>query len=187
VGDNQIYEQLGTKKLERRGGNVTLIRCIAIALTFHAIDVRAADSVRTLDGFGEYKFGMTYEAVLKSRNDHNAKACNALKCIERETTILGIPVSVRAVFRAGENTLKLVTVMAKDFGGTWPPCPKAVPTLNGALSEKYGAPDSLDDAEFGTRTAQWNFTNGATIKSVAGCATDTKGLVVIAYEQQEAL
>lgn len=137
-----------------------------------------------LEGFANYKFGMTIEQTKAVRLDAVETPCSsklALKCFEFYTIIYGEKASIRPQIYRSTEQLEAVTV---TFPIELSRCDALAEKIALQLLDKYGDTFTKDKQNF----THWYFSGGGSVTFTWICIPGAElGAVIVSYRNRESL
>lgn len=159
-------------------------------LLFAALPITSVADNNGIDGFGNYKFGMTLEEAMKVREDDKLTDCeyeNVFKCLEYKSTFNGEDANIAVLFPNSTKKVERIIVQFERIEDREPEaCTNVIDTILPVLRKKYGSGDNvrLDDEN---KSLVWSQPNGASITLTQFCITKDTGIVLVLYKKEDSL
>jgi hypothetical protein len=148
---------------------------------------RVMAQIKKVDGYDDYKFGMTVDQALKVRPAAIRKTpCDYVGvpvCLEYATTVSVFSATVNVQFKGDTPLLSqiLITIRSLDEPVRHP-CREVGKEVLSLLVDKYGKRPFIKD-----HAATWTSPAGGSVSLLALCADESKGVNVISYRPSSPL
>ena len=140
---------------------------------------RVMAQMKKVDGYDDYKFGMTVDQALKVRlaakRNTPCDYSGVPVCLEYATTVSVFPATVNVQFQGDTPLLSqiLITIRSLDEP-VRRPCHEVGKEVLRLLVDKYGTHPFIKD-----RAATWTSPEGGSVSLLALCVDENKGVNVI--------
>jgi hypothetical protein len=148
---------------------------------------RVMAQIRKVDGYDDYKFGMTIDQALKVRPAAKQKTpCDYVGvpvCLEYATTVSVFSATVNVQFEGDTPLLSQILITISSLDEPVPrPCREVGKEVLSLLVGKYGKHPFIKDHE-----ATWTSPDGGSVSLLALCVGENKGVNVISYRPSSPL
>jgi hypothetical protein len=165
---------------------LTIAKYVCCAVLFGT--AFAGQEVSKLDGYGGYKFGMTFQEALAVRRDvriTNCEYAGVEKCLERDATIFGEKANIivqinKAAKRVNQIVIKFDRI---DVPPGSQSCIKTLESIRRQIIKIYNPAEAKRD---GVQTI-WYFPRGGRVVLNNICMTEDRGMIVVTYAETEGL